>query len=1849
MTIVHTPPATRPKWITRQSTKGIEGAGTRGNVKIFSSVIPLGLHAYFSCFRNVLRYGTRAVYRIGLNFTELTVAFRILRSYSLYLRVTFNTTPRSVSLPSDALREEALCLFRRKNALTTAERTKYETLLKEMDRRMGMYEDRVFMNANKLYADIVESDQFKDAHDREGMQEIADLVFFTGNKKTIDDCSTVEMAVSKALLHKSSEKSTTNQSVCVLAAMYQEQERLKPLSETLLGEDFLRKKIRQLRFLFDDVPNFEWSLVFVEDEPEPLDTRRSRTCDAIRSRLECMQSTGEIRAEDARRVHVLTYEDDLQEEIKMYKDPSYLEPQEFARLGVKAGAIHTGLRYLARVEGEQKQYKTPKFDVLMYTDCDTSVNLANSGILINALEGGACKALVGSRRTKNSTVIGKSKLRYMQSYVYNVLVRALLNVQITDTQVGCKVLLPEVVLRVHEEWKELSMAFDAELLRTVLKAGYEVREEGILWIDSDLDSKSADQALPMYNGVWNIFNRIPAHETDAIDLMREPEFSSVMRVATDEYFAFFVRHLKGSYDNITPVVFKEFTHWVENSVVAVFTGCADADDTYSVLKHGFSWMEDMLERRCVDFLMKHLIDIGVCDLIQLVKRNPRYWEVLVPMLFGTNDLISLLGTRECVSYYDFIHAARVRVPSELSFASWLADGARPPRSVQSRVSINGRERSERIATAKNSLSRRLSSATREVKVCVAFYFNMDRTTEAYVEKVLVEKMRALKEEFVVGIVWEVLLVDGRHAKTSGIESYMKKRLAENSVPGKVIGGFVEVPDNLNKDKGSALRYAMSETCDRVDFVGYADFSDKIDIREMLVLLNRTLQNEGITVGTRRSPRSAVSNKPIPMLLRSTALNVLVKTLFPRLFHLSDTQTGFKLFYSEAWKLLRESLLVDTTLAFDVEILQTAARLGLTVAEEPVDFMDASQNTSGFGEEEQLQGMFDACLRLRGEGPDTSISAPSAETSVRRASLLAGGAENVVYTLDDGSLVKIPHEVVAPFLMGFLRYVLFKDREVMNIHDRADGLVTTGLIGRLISSDRLRNYVPTLRAWTALNIFVMRIITSYEKKAFKSIGYEVSYKYGEGLIVPYRFVTTSCELVLEGEYRIFGPTDGVKQSVVVAETVKDRIARFISNSHQIAQDVCRVIADYALFLKRLWRRGLFDLDTNMLYDVGYYDGKLMVLDPGEMIDDLRLIDIETARLHVSTRYDYVELTILLQDVEHSEANKILHEYVSKMKEFLDEIEKDVKTVDTTQREFGRDVRERGAEHFELQFPTRFKPLRSPSVGRRDKYEGVFSSFRRSAYNYQYAYSPKGMPPIDVFETFEESPAEVPRKCDFLHVVGTTYDGTDEDCTSSVESGSVGPLWKLLKKSAAENENRVYVLDAGKATRSSLLKFGQANYSKGSVILQAKNKRPLYKHAASSAQKILERLRYKLDNDFVVLASSDDFTPLQNDSAQISRIVEYFTDSDQLVPAPGFYWCDLPDAGRRVLPMTKSDMVAYFKGETANVAMVAREVLRTAPFFEGALRNISPADMHKSVGYFVDLANLLLFEDTCETDKPTSTSYVLPWITGIVQQFIQSRAELTIGGTKTPFLMIFQQAFLQEFLVIFERNLSRYSWDTITWENLLCRAMKTDRFVWNKFDRPGCMSNGDWNSLFDELRALKYRYNINTDALQNGLRVYAEPWQNLDDPAALFRLICQRKLEFDERFFDSGTCNDRVVYVNTDEKIKIEVAKAGYAKSKLVADKSRNNVLVYNVQNVDLSSTIRVPPDHVLIEVSDNEATGQFSLYSTFFGEYDKKIVSDSMVYGYTLKDNEYVPDIELGKMSDFTRRFEEKDGVRDRAS
>ncbi len=143
---------------------------------------------------------------------------------------------------------------------------------------------------------------------------------------------------------------------------------------------------------------------------------------------------------------------------------------------------------------------------------------------------------------------------------------------------------------------------------------------------------------------------------------------------------------------------------------------------------------------------------------------------------------------------------------------------------------------------------------------------------------------------------------------------------------------------VNRGKGAAVRAGI--TASRGRFVAYMDADMAIDPRAVPLLLEALVDND-IAVGSRALRGSSVESLYV------------VRTLMGRMFNrivtagtglgLRDTQCGFKAFRAPVARLLF-GLLGTERFAFDVELLLRANRMGLRIAEVPVQWKHVEGST-----------------------------------------------------------------------------------------------------------------------------------------------------------------------------------------------------------------------------------------------------------------------------------------------------------------------------------------------------------------------------------------------------------------------------------------------------------------------------------------------------------------------------------------------------------------------------------------------------------------------------------------------------------------------------------------------------------------------------------------------------------------------------------------------------------------------------------------------------------------------------------------------------------------------------------------
>jgi len=143
----------------------------------------------------------------------------------------------------------------------------------------------------------------------------------------------------------------------------------------------------------------------------------------------------------------------------------------------------------------------------------------------------------------------------------------------------------------------------------------------------------------------------------------------------------------------------------------------------------------------------------------------------------------------------------------------------------------------------------------------------------------------------------------------------------------------------NRGKGSAVRRGMLAA--RGEFVLFADADQSTPIEQFDKLLDRLTNGYDVAVGSRAASGAAVSGRSLLRKILSRGLRLVVSVGFG--VKITDTQCGFKLFTAGAARTLFELQMVDS-FSFDLEVLYLSSKVGLKVAEVPVEWIDAPGST-----------------------------------------------------------------------------------------------------------------------------------------------------------------------------------------------------------------------------------------------------------------------------------------------------------------------------------------------------------------------------------------------------------------------------------------------------------------------------------------------------------------------------------------------------------------------------------------------------------------------------------------------------------------------------------------------------------------------------------------------------------------------------------------------------------------------------------------------------------------------------------------------------------------------------------------
>ena len=167
---------------------------------------------------------------------------------------------------------------------------------------------------------------------------------------------------------------------------------------------------------------------------------------------------------------------------------------EFKQPIGKGGALIEGLKLAAHGE------------LIGYVDADGATPPQSLLDLTRHMAGVDC--VVGSRWLRESVLHREqTKLRRIFSRCFHFIVEVLFLMRIKDTQCPCKLMRREVVEKVHPMLRIADLAFDVNLLVSVRRAGFKIREVPIEWTDkvgSKVTSSLFRTSLTMFLSVVRI-------------------------------------------------------------------------------------------------------------------------------------------------------------------------------------------------------------------------------------------------------------------------------------------------------------------------------------------------------------------------------------------------------------------------------------------------------------------------------------------------------------------------------------------------------------------------------------------------------------------------------------------------------------------------------------------------------------------------------------------------------------------------------------------------------------------------------------------------------------------------------------------------------------------------------------------------------------------------------------------------------------------------------------------------------------------------------------------------------------------------------------------------------------------------------------------------------------------------------------------------------------------------------------------------------------------------------------------------------------------------------------------------
>lgn len=299
----------------------------------------------------------------------------------------------------------------------------------------------------------------------------------------------VKIALSKRILSQIKQKIH----LTVVFAIYKEHTRILTGNEHEHGEDFLMRKIEQMKNLTKEFPNITWDMLIVDDG--------------------CPEKSGKIAQQILKEkysgdnVKVLFLKDAIE------KNEKTIENLKSTNESRKGASIEYGMYYATKIKKENH--------IIIFTDADLSTHLGQCGLLVDGIINRNKKSGIASRREPASVVVKKGT-RNTRGKLFIYLWKRMISPlnYIVDTQCGFKAFKAETVNKIILDNIEKKFAFDIELLlKTDLLEHKSIEKVPVAWIDSEAASTTTDiqPYLSMLKSISEMYKKYLPQNNEADD------------------------------------------------------------------------------------------------------------------------------------------------------------------------------------------------------------------------------------------------------------------------------------------------------------------------------------------------------------------------------------------------------------------------------------------------------------------------------------------------------------------------------------------------------------------------------------------------------------------------------------------------------------------------------------------------------------------------------------------------------------------------------------------------------------------------------------------------------------------------------------------------------------------------------------------------------------------------------------------------------------------------------------------------------------------------------------------------------------------------------------------------------------------------------------------------------------------------------------------------------------------------------------------------------------------------------------------------------------------------------------